>query len=117
MKPENSKRRSTLVLLPLCAVGALAVLAHWLRLAPPEGLVLPPGRGFYSDHFAEFDLHPVATHLHMALAFALAIAIPIQFWDAFRNRYLFAHRILGRFLVGGGLICAVTGIYLGSRIP
>lgn len=68
-------------------------------------------------HLSEFDSQPLVTHLHLLLALAMTAIIPTQCSDGFRNRHLEVHRMLGRIFIGAGLICAVTGLILGVRIP
>ena len=65
----------------------------------------------------KFGGHRVITLLHIVPGGIFLLLAPIQFIPAIRNRYLRAHRWLGRGLMIAALISGAAGIFFGVYNP
>jgi uncharacterized membrane protein YozB (DUF420 family) len=92
----------------LCVIGGaasirrIAALAHPLQNAPAQLVALD----------AAFAQKPVLTLLHIVPALVLVILVPFQFSRRFRNRYLRAHRWIGRLCISLGLVIGLSALGL-----
>ncbi len=91
----------------LCAAISLYALAAYI--------LLPPGALVHPDMRAAFQANAVAIRLHIFAA-VLALALgPFQFSTGFRARFPKAHRLMGRFYLGVGvLIGGLAGLYIAQ---
>lgn len=107
--------RVAAVLLSLVAVGS--GLAFLLGLAPPGGGNAPPSPEWHATHVAELQALPALSNPHVALGMAWVLLVPLQLSARLRNRHRWLHRAVGRIAMAGGVVMAVSGLWLGLVVP
>jgi hypothetical protein len=96
------------LLIALCAIGAVAVLRRMYALEHPASGGSPQFGNLDEQFLAKRDL----TWLHISPALVLVILVPFQFSRRFRARHLQAHRWMGRVAVAIGLLVGASGLAL-----
>lgn len=67
------------------------------------------GESFWNKQFF-FVFHLLTAILPLALG-------PLQFWNWFRNRYIYWHRLLGKIYIMGSLLGGISAFVLGVLQP
>lgn len=74
----------------------------------------PAARGAAFD--AAFARHAMLTMIHIVPGLIFVLLAPLQFVRTLRQRHLRVHRLLGRIVLGAGLITGVTALVMTSRM-
>lgn len=107
----NSTRSDWLIPASLIALSLVPALAGSVRLAQLAG-----GADITPEN-ARFFAAPLPVLLHIPAAIVYSILGAFQFSPGLRRRHRGLHRTAGKILVPGGLLVALTGLWMAHFYP
>ncbi len=109
------RRRQLWAVVAVLMIVMVVFFAIRLLTDVPElvkGLV-PPPRAFER----RYVLHPIPAYVHIVPGMLYLLGAPFQLSRRFRVGHLARHRIVGRVLVGAGLVSGVLALVVGIWFP